>query len=716
MDREKTRKELEEIIVSKDEALEFAESIVNTVREPLIVLDQDLRVVSASRSFYEFFKVSPEETVGQLIYDLGNKQWDIPGLRELLETILPQKITFDSYEVEHDFTTIGRRTMLLNARQIQRVPGKKRIILLAIEDITERKRLENLLIKSEDIYRGIFRTASDGILLLEKREGRITHINPAAVKMLGYSAKECIGNKLYDTGFMPDMDDFQTIMQNLSKYGIVNYTDVPVTNKSGQHVDTDIYLVDKTEVVQCNIRDITDRKLVEEKLLETSNYLQNLITHANSPIIIWDLQFRITRFNRAFESLTGRNVNDVIGKSIKLLFPMAEAENTMKLIRETLTGKRWKTVEINIQHIGGHIRTVLWNSATIFSQDSKTVVAIIAQGQDITEQKRAEEDLKLSEEKYRSIFENAVEGIFQTTPEGQLISVNPALASMIGYDSPEAMIKGVTDVGKQLYVNPEERVRYKKTLEEQGIIKGFEIQHYKKDKSKIWVSINARAVKDEAGKVSLYEGTIGDITSRKLSEEKLRKSLAGTIQALSSTVETRDPYTAGHQRRVSNLARAIAKEMGLTTDMIDTIRLAGIIHDIGKISVPAEILSKPGKLLDMEMNLIEAHSQTGYDILKDVELPYPIAEIVLQHHERLDGSGYPKGLEGDQIILEARIIAVADVVEAIASYRPYRPALGIDVALAEIEKNKGILYDEKAVEVCVRLFREKGFTFESTEL
>ena len=712
MDREKTRKELEEIIVSKDEALEFAESIVNTVREPLIVLDQDLRVVSASRSFYDFFKVSPEETVGQLIYDLGNKQWDIPGLRELLETILPQKITFDNYEVEHDFTTIGRRTMLLNARQIKRVSGKDQIVLLAIEDITERRRLENVLIKSEDIYRGIFRTATDGILLLEKREGRITHINPAAVKMLGYSSKECIGNKLYDIGVMPDMDDFQTIMQNLSKYGIINYADVPVTNKSGQHIKTDIYLVDKTAVVQCNIRDITDRKLVEAKLLETSNYLQNLITHANSPIIIWDLQFRITRFNRAFESLTGRNVNNIIGKSIELLFPPAEAENTMKLIRETLTGKRWKTVEINIQHIGGHIRTVLWNSATIFSQDRKTVVAIIAQGQDITEQKRAEETLKLSEEKYRSIFENAVEGIFQATPEGQFISVNPALASMIGYDSPEAMIKDVTNVGKQLYVNPEERVRYKKILEEQGTIKGFEVKHYKKDKSKIWVSINARTVKDEAGKVSLYEGTIEDITSRKLSEEKLRKSLAGTIQALSSTVETRDPYTAGHQRKASNLARTIAQEMGLSDDTVDTIRMAGIIHDIGKISVPAEILSKPGKLSDIEFSLIKAHSQTGYDILKDVGLPYPIAEIVLQHHERLDGSGYPKGLKSDQILLEARIISVADVVEAISSHRPYRPGLGIDVALEEIEKNKGILYDEKVVEACLRLFGEKGFEFE----
>jgi putative nucleotidyltransferase with HDIG domain len=216
-----------------------------------------------------------------------------------------------------------------------------------------------------------------------------------------------------------------------------------------------------------------------------------------------------------------------------------------------------------------------------------------------------------------------------------------------------------------------------------------------------------------------FQGTIRDISDRKQAEEdlkqaleRLRKSLIGTIQVLSSTVETRDPYTAGHQRRVSSLARAIAQEMGLPKDTIDTIRMAGSIHDIGKISVPVEILAKPGKITDIEMSIIKVHAQSGYDILKDVELPNPIAEIVLQHHERLDGSGYPQGLKGDQIFLETRILAAADVVEAIASHRPYRPSLGINAALEEIEKNKGILYDEKVVEACLKLFREEGFKFE----
>ncbi len=194
--------------------------------------------------------------------------------------------------------------------------------------------------------------------------------------------------------------------------------------------------------------------------------------------------------------------------------------------------------------------------------------------------------------------------------------------------------------------------------------------------------------------------------------EKLREALGAIIQTVALTVETKDPYTAGHQRRVSDLARAVANEMGLSAEQIDGIRMAGAIHDLGKIGVPAEILSKPGQLDDFQYGLIQAHSQVGYDILKTIEFPWPVAQIVLQHHERLDGSGYPAGLSGEEILLEARILAVADVVEAMASFRPYRPALGIDKALEEISQNRGILYDPEAIDACLRLFTEKGFEFE----
>ncbi len=194
--------------------------------------------------------------------------------------------------------------------------------------------------------------------------------------------------------------------------------------------------------------------------------------------------------------------------------------------------------------------------------------------------------------------------------------------------------------------------------------------------------------------------------------EQVRRAVETTIQVLVMAVETKDPYTAGHQRRATDLARTLAAEMGLSPEKIEGLRMAGVIHDIGKITLPTEILSKPTKLSDIEFSLIKEHVQLAYNILKDVESPWPLAEIVYQHHERLDGSGYPRGLKGEEITIEARILAVADVVEAMASHRPYRPALGLDAALAEIEKHRGRLYDSGAVDACLRVFREQGYQLE----
>jgi PAS domain S-box-containing protein/putative nucleotidyltransferase with HDIG domain len=209
-----------------------------------------------------------------------------------------------------------------------------------------------------------------------------------------------------------------------------------------------------------------------------------------------------------------------------------------------------------------------------------------------------------------------------------------------------------------------------------------------------------------------------DITERRRAEKELRqsferlgRSLEGVITAVVSAIEMRDPYTAGHQRRVTQLACAIAREMNLSGEEIEAIRMAGLIHDVGKISIPSEILSKPSRLSDIEWGMIQAHSQVGYDLLKVVEFPWPVAQIVLQHHERVNGSGYPQGLSAEEIMLEARVLAVADVVEAMASHRPYRPARGVDTALEEISQNRGILYDPEVVDACLKLFAEKGFEF-----
>lgn len=221
----------------------------------------------------------------------------------------------------------------------------------------------------------------------------------------------------------------------------------------------------------------------------------------------------------------------------------------------------------------------------------------------------------------------------------------------------------------------------------------------------------------ESNKKYLAGFTI-DITEQKKIEheykeivEKLRKTLGTMIEAMAVTVEARDPYTAGHQRRVADLARSIATEMSLSSDQIDGLRMASVIHDIGKISVPSEILSKPTRLTEIEFALIKCHPQIGYDILKDIQFSSPVARIVLEHHERMDGSGYPNQLTRGNLLIESRILAIADVVEAMASHRPYRPGLGIKIALSEIKKGRGSLFESDAVDACIRLFNDKGYKF-----
>lgn len=257
--------------------------------------------------------------------------------------------------------------------------------------------------------------------------------------------------------------------------------------------------------------------------------------------------------------------------------------------------------------------------------------------------------------------------------------------------------------------------RIKKVVEKGDLT--FEASQVRKDGSTGLVEVHSRVVTAAAGKFVISSAR--DITERKKIEEelkhstgKIQKAMEGTIQSMALTSETRDPYTAGHQNRVARLACAIAVEMGLPEHRIEGIRVSGTLHDIGKIYVPAEILSKPGKLRPNEINLLKDHAEVGYELLRNIEFPWPVAEIVYQHHERLDGSGYPRGLKGDEIKIEARIIGVADVVEAMASHRPYRPAFSIEKALLEIIQKKGIIYDSQVVDACMGLFNEKGYKLE----
>jgi PAS domain S-box-containing protein len=336
---------------------------------------------------------------------------------------------------------------------------------------------------------------------------------------------------------------------------------------------------------------------------------------------------------------------------------------------------------------------------------------------DITKRKRAEEALRESQRHQKAILDNIPDIAWLKDKESRIIAVNKPFGKSCGF-KPEDLA-GKTD----LDIWPRELAeRYRaddKEVMESGKRKQVEEPLTDSEDKAFWIETIKTPIFDEQGNVIGTVGIARDITGRKQAEEgkkksleQLRKALGATVQAIATIVETRDPHTAGHQRRVADLARSIASVMGLSKDQIDGIRIAARIHDIGKISVPAQILSMPKKLTDIEFSLIKVHAEVGYGILKDIDFPWPVARMVLEHHERMNGSGYPNRLTGENLLIESRILAVADVVEAIASHRPYRPALGIEAALEEIEKNAGVLYDRGVVVVCLRLFREKGFRFE----
>jgi PAS domain S-box-containing protein len=318
-----------------------------------------------------------------------------------------------------------------------------------------------------------------------------------------------------------------------------------------------------------------------------------------------------------------------------------------------------------------------------------------------------------SEERFRGLVEQSISGIL-IVQDGRLAYVNPRFAEIMGYDEAAPLI------GKRLedMIAPADRDEEGEIMEHllagEERSRQFYVRARRCDGKDFFLGVHATRIVYEDAPAVL--GMAQDITERQQAEaqiahyiEQLEKSMLGTIRAVSTIMDKRDPYTAGHERRVGLIARAIAEEMGLDEGVQKGLDICGAIHDVGTIAVPAEILSRPGRLTEAEFAMVKSHAATGYEILSGVDFPWPIADVVRQHHERLDGSGYPDGLKGDEILLEARIMAVADVVEAMSSHRPYRAALGTDAALAEIEDKKGVAYDAAVVDACVRLFREKGF-------
>ncbi|MGD0279341.1 MAG: PAS domain S-box protein [Smithella sp.] len=467
-----------------------------------------------------------------------------------------------------------------------------------------------------------------------------------------------------------------------------------------------------------NLRqDITERKKAEDALQDSEEKYRMVVENAKEAIIVTQ-DMKVVFVNRAGIDMIGYSDKKLTPQPIINFIHPDDIDMVADHHIRRLNGEDVQNVySFRLLSQDGTVKWVEINSAVIQWKEKPATLNFLT---NITERKRADEELKESEKKYRLLADNVDDVIFVLDLNLNYTYASPSVKVLMGYEPEEMLNRSSMEM---MTASSWDLARKKlskeiETSEEGGISKlqVLQLEMRRKDGSTVWTEVKASFIRNENHRAVGIIGVGRDITERKKVEqelkqtlESLRKAVGATIQTMVSAVEMRDPYTAGHQLRVANLASAIAREMGLPQDKIEGIQMAGSIHDIGKLSVPAEILSKPTKLTNTEFSLIKEHSQSGYEMLKNVESPWPLAQIVYQHHERMNGSGYPRNLKGDEILMEARIMAVADVVEAMASHRPYRPGLGIDAALAEIEKNKGTHYDNTVADACLRLFREKGY-------
>jgi PAS domain S-box-containing protein len=467
-----------------------------------------------------------------------------------------------------------------------------------------------------------------------------------------------------------------------------------------------LYLLIKTRIV---VKEAERIQKTEKALRESEEKYRNLFENANESIFVAQ-DGKLVFVNPMTVMMIGYSTEDLVAKPfIEFIHPDDRDMVINRHVRRMKGEEIPQIYSFRIIRKDGNIRRVELNSVLINWTGKPATLNFLS---DITEKVRAEEDSR----RLASVVRHSLELVNLAKPNGTMVFLNDAGKKMLGISEEDI---AQTNIMKVIPEHLRNKVQQEvlPSINKDGYWEG-DLQ-YLNVKTGGLTDVHAITFKiadPETGTLQLLANVSQDITERKQAEEQLkhtleslRKALGTTIQVLVSAVETRDPYTAGHQVRSTDLARAIAIEMGLPQEKIEAIRMAGPIHDIGKLSVPAEILSKPTKLTNLEFSLIKEHARTGFEMLKDVESPWPLAQIVYQHHERMDGSGYPQHLKGEDILIEARILTVADVVEAMASHRPYRPAIGLNAALDEIEKNKGTLYDEDAADACLRLFREKGF-------
>ena len=700
-DRYEQRTEIEEQAFRESE--QRSQAILEDIEEGYFETDLAGNLVFVNKPLCRISGYSKDRLLGMNNRDYADPQ-TAKRMYELFSGIYrtgkPVKVK-DFQIIRKDGTKL---TLEISASLIRNSDGQPTGFRGIALNVTERKKTEEALKETEKRYRSLFEESLDAIVITDQK-GRFVDANKAALDLFGVSREKAAETNFRE--FYADPKDGIRFKQEIEANGSVQDFELNLKKRDGTVMLCLLFVTAKREDggriigYQGIIRDITNKRATENALRGSEERYRQLLNHA--PAGIYEVDFLRRTFvsvNDVMCEYTGYTKEELLSLSPFDILTAESKISFMERMTKVFSGEKVAdTVEYKIKGKNGREFWVLLNTKLVYENGvPKGATAVV---HDITERKLAEEAIRRSEEKYRLLVDNANDGVF-IAQNGRIKFPNPKMMQILGYTQEELSQIRYIDL-----VHPDDRgivhqaKERRDTSSETASV--YSIRVTNKSGRQIWAQISSVPIFWDERPATL--NFVRDITYQRIAEdelnqtvEKLRKVTGATVQAMAQTVEVRDPYTAGHQKRVSNIARAIATEMNLSSDMVEGICMAGNIHDIGKISVPAEILSKPGILTDLQFALIKAHPTTGYEILKGIEFPYDIARIVLQHHERLDGSGYPQGLLGDDILLEARIVAVADVVEAMSSHRPYRPALGIGKALEEISAKKGKLYDPRVVE------------------
>lgn len=594
-------------------------------------------------------------------------------------------------------------------------------IAIAIANQSARQAEQALRI-SEEKHRVLFASSQDAFMSLGPPGWNYIAVNPAAVAMFR-AAEGSDFRSTNPSALSPERQpdgrlsaEKMHAMIDIAMRAKNHSFDWTHKRLDGEEFPTTVLLtrldMQDATLLSATVRDITELRRAQDAVERSERYYRKLIEGSSDAFFVVDRAGKLAYRSESAQRLTGYAPDEVIGRDfISWVLPEWQPA-ARSALAQAIQGPPGTVVqaELRVSRKDGTLLDVEAVGRNLLHDPDVNGIVVIAR--DLSERRRAELALRASKDLLECVVENAPMRVFWKDANLRFLGSNSAFARDAGLSKPADLI-GKDDAQMPWHAQAElYRADDRAVLESDTPKLGFEELQSTPDGRTIWVRTSKVPLHDAGGRTIGILGIYDDITEHKLAEENLRGALAGTVEAMAATVEARDPYTAGHQHRVADLAAAIASEMGLPAETVAGIRFGAMIHDLGKIQVPAELLTKPTKLTRFEFELIKTHAQAGYDIVKRIKFPWRVAEIVHQHHERLDGSGYPQGLKGEAIAIEARIVAVADVVEAMASHRPYRQGLGIDAALKEIEGKKGTWFEPAAVDACLRLFREKNFSLE----